>query len=149
MASDGRTELYEGLQNKGWKVDRVAAVYQHTGPNNSIELLRPPVYLEPNTYYGGLAGLNSTVEDYFLFQQMMLNGGELNGVRFFSPRTINLMISNHIGDKDVYVSGPGYGRGLGYCILMDPGKATDSHQGPFSGPVRTTRSHGLTQSKIW
>ena len=107
------------------KVDRVAAVYQHTGPNNSIELLRPPIYLEPNTYYGGVAGLNSTVADYFLFQQMMLNGGELNGVRFLSPRTINLMISNHIGDKDVYVWGPGYGWGLGYCILMDPGKATE------------------------
>ena len=35
------------------------------------------------------------------------------------------MISNHIGDKDVYVWGPGYGWGLGYCILMDPGKATE------------------------
>ena len=107
------------------KVDRVAGVYRHTGPNNTIELLRPPIYLEPNAYYGGVAGLNSTVADYFLFHQMMLNGGELNGVRILSPRTINLMISNHIGDKDVYVWGPGYGWGLGYCIVLDPGLATE------------------------
>ena len=122
------------------KVDRVAAVYRHTGPNNTIELLRPPIYLEPNTYYGGVAGLNSTVADYFLFHQTMLNGGELNGVRILSPRTINLMISNHIGDKDVYVWGPGYGWGLGYCIVLDPSKANE-HLSPgtffWSGAYNT------------
>ena len=113
------------------KVDRVAAVYQHTGPHSAIELFRAPGYLEPTTYYGGVAGLNSTVGDYFLFHQMMLNGGELNGVRLLGPRTINLMISNHIGDKEVYVWGPGYGWGLGYCILLDPGTANE-HLSPGS-----------------
>ena len=113
------------------KIDRVAAVYEHRGPNNQIELVRPPRYREPSQFFGGVAGLNSTVADYFLFHQMMLNGGELNGVRLLSPRTINLMISNHIGDKEVNVWGPGYGFGLGYAVLLDPGKANE-HLSPGS-----------------
>ena len=39
MASDGRTELYEGLQNKGWKVDRVAA-YRTVVPSLEDELAK-------------------------------------------------------------------------------------------------------------
>ena len=59
----------------------------------------------------------------------MLNGGELNGVRILSPRTINLMISNHVGDKEVDVWGPGFG--LGYSIVLDPAKANE-HLSPGS-----------------
>ena len=113
------------------KVDRVAAAYRPAGPDNRIELFMAPRYHEPRTYFGGVAGLHSTAPDYFLFHQMMLNGGELNGVRILSPRTVNLMISNHVGDKPVYVRGPGFGFGLGYGILLDPGTATH-HLSPGS-----------------
>ena len=111
------------------KIGRVGAVYQHRGPDNRIELLRAPEYRDPTRYFGGVAGLNSTVPDYFLFHQMMLNGGELNGVRILSPRTINLMISNHIGDNEMDVWGPGFG--LGYSIVLDPAKANE-HLSPGS-----------------
>ena len=113
------------------KVDRVAAVYRPTGPDNAIELFRAPAFREPTRYFSGQAGLSSTVADYFRFHQMMLNGGELDGVRLLSPRTVNLMVSNHAGDSLVYVRGPGYGFGLGYGIVMDPGRATD-HLSPGS-----------------
>ena len=113
------------------KVDRVAAVYRPTGPTNTIELFRAPAFREPTRYFSGQAGLSSTAADYFRFHQMMLNGGELDGVRLLSPRTVNLMISNHAGDNLVYVRGPGYGFGLGYGIVMDPGRATD-HLSPGS-----------------
>jgi CubicO group peptidase (beta-lactamase class C family) len=113
------------------KVDRVAAVYRPTGPANTIELFRAPAFREPTRYFSGQAGLSSTAADYFRFHQMMLNGGELDGVRLLSPRTVNLMISNHAGDNLVYVRGPGYGFGLGYGIVMDPGRATD-HLSPGS-----------------
>ena len=56
---------------------------------------------------------------------MLLNGGELDGVRLLSPKTINLMISNHSGDNDVYIRGPGYTFGLGFGIVNDPGTARD------------------------
>ena len=107
------------------KIGRVAAVYSQDGPQRTISLFRAPRYHEPTGYFGGVAGLNSTAADYFTFHQMMLNGGELNGVRILSPRTVNLMITNHTGDKDIYVWGPGYGFGLGYCVLLDPGVANE------------------------
>ena len=113
------------------KVGQVAAVYRPSGPGNTIELFRAPTYREPTRYFGGQAGLSSTAADYFRFHQMMLNGGELDGVRILSPRTINLMVSNHIGDKLVYIRGPGYGFGLGYGIVMDSGLAND-HLSPGS-----------------
>ena len=106
------------------KVDRVAAVYSPSGPGNSIELFRAPEYRE-TSYFGGVAGLSSTISDYWRFSQMLLNGGELDGVRLLSPKTINLMISNHSGDYNVYVRGPGYGFGLGFGVLNEPGKARD------------------------
>jgi hypothetical protein len=40
----------------------------------------------------------STAEDYLQFAQMLVNGGELNGKRFLSPRTVELMSSNHVGN---------------------------------------------------
>ncbi len=106
------------------KVNRVAAVYSPSGPGNTIELFRAPAFQE-TTYFGGVAGLSSTISDYWRFSQMLLNGGELDGVRLLSPKTINLMISNHSGDSNIYVRGPGYGFGLGFGILNEPGKARD------------------------
>lgn len=106
------------------KVDRVAAVYKPTGEGQTIELARAPEYRE-TTYFGGVAGLSSTALDYWRFSQMLLNGGELDGVRLLSPKTVNLMISNHSGDHDVYIRGPGYTFGLGFGILNDVGTARD------------------------
>jgi CubicO group peptidase (beta-lactamase class C family) len=106
------------------KVDRVAAAYSPTGPGNTIELRRAPETREPTSYFGGTAGLSSTAPDYFRFSQMILNGGELNGVRLLSPSTVNLMITNHTGDFPIYIKGSdGYGFGLGFSMVTDPAKA--------------------------
>jgi CubicO group peptidase (beta-lactamase class C family) len=106
------------------KIDRVAAVYSPSGPDQTIELFRAPEYRE-TTYFGGVAGLSSTVSDYWRFSQMLLNGGELDGVRLLSPKTVNLMISNHSGENDVYIRGPGYTFGLGFGLVSDAGTARD------------------------
>jgi CubicO group peptidase (beta-lactamase class C family) len=108
------------------KVDRVAAVYSPTGPGRTIELMRAPEPREPTTYFGGVAGLSSTAADYFRFAQMILNGGELDGVRLLSPSTVNLMITNHTGDQDIYIRGrDAYGFGLGFSMLTDPDNARE------------------------
>ena len=111
------------------KTERVANVYSPTGPGQTIELSRTAEYSkEPffgSAYYGGVAGLFSTASDYWRFSQMLLNGGELDGVRLLSPKTVSLMISNHSGDNDVYIRGPGYTFGLGFGIVSDAGKARD------------------------
>ena len=108
------------------KVNRVAAVYS-PGEGGKIALFRKPEFREPTTYFPGVAGLNGTAADYFRFSQMLLNGGELNGVRLLGRNTVNLMFENHIGtDKRVYVRGDGYGFGLGGAVLLDRAKAPDA-----------------------
>ena len=48
----------------------------------------------------------------------MLNGGELDGVRLLSPRTVEFMTRNQIGDLNV---SPGVKFGLGFAVIDDPG----------------------------
>jgi CubicO group peptidase (beta-lactamase class C family) len=74
----------------------------------------------PRQSFSGGAGLLSTTRDYARFLQMMLNGGELNGVRILSPTTVELMTQNHIPHID---RGPGNGFGLGFSIRLDVGAA--------------------------
>ncbi len=77
----------------------------------------------PRTLFRGAGGLVSTVRDYLRFQQMMLNGGELHGVRLLAPATVSLMLENHTGDLDLWLAGPGMGFGLGYGVVTDRGAA--------------------------
>jgi CubicO group peptidase (beta-lactamase class C family) len=59
---------------------------------------RAPV---PVTRFNGGGGLSSTTGDYVRFLQMLLNGGQLNGVRLLSADTVALMGRNHIGSVGV------------------------------------------------
>lgn len=74
----------------------------------------------PRKSFSGGAGLLSTARDYYLFLQMLANGGELNGKRILSPRTVDLMTVSHLADDVVYR--PGEGFGLGFTVVMDAGK---------------------------
>lgn len=105
------------------KVDRTVAVYR-PDEDGKAKLRLEPQFRETK-YFGGVAGLSSTAADYWRFHQMILNGGELDGVRLLSPKTIDLMITNHIGDLPVSLRGPGYGFGLGYSMLTDAGSAKE------------------------
>ena len=51
-----------------------------------------------HTYFSGAGGLHGTTHDYFRFAQMLLNKGELDGVRVLSPAAVELMTSNQIGE---------------------------------------------------
>lgn len=86
---------------------------------------------EPGLPSGG-GGLVSTATDYFRFAQMLLNGGELNGVRILAPETVKLMMSNHLADSlmaEYKGSGfvvqprPGLGYGFNGAVVTDPGLA--------------------------
>jgi CubicO group peptidase (beta-lactamase class C family) len=74
----------------------------------------------PRTAFSGGAGLLSTASDYARFLQMMLNKGELDGVRLLSPKTVELMTVNHIGS--LYPT-PGRGFGLGFETVEDLGRS--------------------------
>jgi len=59
-------------------------------------------YLTETQFPSGGGGLVSTADDYMRFARMLLNGGELDGVRLLGPKTLQLMASNHLpGGKDL------------------------------------------------
>jgi len=72
--------------------------------------------------FSGGAGLVSTASDYMRFCQMLLNGGELDGVRILSRKTVELMTRNNLADELLPYGGSdskGEGFGLGFAVIMD------------------------------
>lgn len=73
--------------------------------------------------FGGLS-LSSTTMDYLKFSQMLLNGGELNGVRILGKKTVELMRANHLPKNIDGISlGSGTGYGLGVSSLFSPAES--------------------------
>jgi CubicO group peptidase (beta-lactamase class C family) len=68
------------------------------------------------TYFSGGAGLVSTGRDYLRFAQMLLNGGELGGVRLLSRKTVELMTASHTLDIGPSAVSSGYGFGYGFSV---------------------------------
>jgi CubicO group peptidase (beta-lactamase class C family) len=85
---------------------------------------------EPSLPSGG-GGMVTTAADYFRFAQMLLNGGQLNGVRVLAPSSVKLMMSDHLPDNmtadygRIVPNAPRLGLGFGYGggVVVDPGKA--------------------------
>jgi CubicO group peptidase (beta-lactamase class C family) len=73
----------------------------------------------PRKSFSGGAGLLSTATDYARFLQMLLNGGELDGRRILSRKTVELMTTSHLGDIPY---GAGQGFGLGFYVVEDVGR---------------------------
>jgi CubicO group peptidase (beta-lactamase class C family) len=92
---------------------------------------------EKQKWISGGGGLLSTASDYARFCQMLLNGGELNGVRLLSPKTIAVMTSDHLppsilrsGYEDMAPTlEMGQSFGLGFAVRTDVGHS------PLSGSV--------------
>ena len=114
---------------------RFAACYQYM-PGKKPVLADDPTrsaYLKPPLFVSGGGGLVSTSADYLKFCTMLLNGGELGGTRYLSPKTIALMTANHLpGGKDLTelsmslfseATNAGTGFGLGFATVMDPAKS--------------------------
>ncbi len=96
------------------RVDQVImeALFPGTSPNYPYE--------GAGTLLSGGGGLVSTATDYVRFAQMLLNGGELDGVRLLSPKTVALMTKNHIGALEL--DDPAGGKfGLGFWVVTDTG----------------------------
>ena len=110
------------------KVGRLAAVYSSVGDGGRIARAPDPGrmvgqghYVEgPRKAFSAGAGLLSTATDYAAFLQMMLNGGELDGVRILSRKTVESMLADHLGGIPFR---PGQGFGLGFSITHDPAAA--------------------------
>ncbi len=131
--------IFEPLQlkNTGFflpeeKVNRLVTLYE---PNSEGDLLKTPLteqrrgasvysasyhYAGPRKFFSGGAGLYSTAADYARFAQMLLNRGELDGVRLLSRKTIELMTSDQLGE----VAYPwGQGTRFGFGVYVENGPA--------------------------
>ena len=76
------------------------------------------------SYFKGGAGLIGTAQDYLKFCQMMVNGGEYQGKRYLSHKTVEFMLSNHtvgMTGTPFPTTGPGYAMGLGFGVRLDEG----------------------------
>jgi len=118
-------------------VGRFAANYTRNAQKR-LELLDDPetsFYRRDITFLSGGGGLVSTAADYLRFCQMLLNGGELDGVRVLSRKTVELMAGNHLpgeGQLADFALAGGYGEvgftgmGFGLTVAVSQGP-TASH----------------------
>ena len=114
--------------------DRLAALYAVAAGNPTpvrYDQMGDVIKRDPQWFSGG-GGLASTTRDYTRFTWMLLRGGELDGNRLLSPRTIRYMTRNHLpGNQDLQTFGrpvfaetryDGLGFGLGFAVMVDATK---------------------------
>jgi CubicO group peptidase (beta-lactamase class C family) len=87
-------------------------------PETSRRLKGPRAYFDAG---GGGGGVVSTIADYARFAQMLLNRGELHGVRILGRKTVELMTSSHTGSINIPITGPGFGFGIGVGVYQGGG----------------------------
>ncbi|WP_034256072.1 serine hydrolase domain-containing protein [Arenibacter latericius] len=133
------------------KSDRLATSYMaysgkdlERAPNPGLGVGQGHYVKGPRKSFSGGAGLLSTSLDYATFLQMMLNGGAYNGNQILSPKTVELMISDHVVSRDITYSGrSGSGFGLGFSVTKDVG------QRGVPGSVGTYEWGGAYGSTYW
>jgi CubicO group peptidase (beta-lactamase class C family) len=149
-----------GMTDTGFFVDedsrhRLAALYAMPAGGREIvrfDQMGMAAHQPPKVLSGG-GGLVSTMRDYTRFTWMLLGGGQLGGARLLSPRTVQLMASNHLpGGADLQAYGrplyaevrfDGVGFGLGFATLLDPAVAkVAGNKGEFNWG-------GLASTAFW
>jgi CubicO group peptidase (beta-lactamase class C family) len=117
------------------RTQRFAANYQRQR-DDRLTVIDDPAksqYRE-RTFFSGGGGLVSTAYDYFRFASMMLNKGELDGIRLLGRKTVELMTMNHLPDGQdlTALAMPGMftetgyygvGFGLGFSVMQSPARA--------------------------
>jgi CubicO group peptidase (beta-lactamase class C family) len=120
-----------GMKDTGFhvpanKVGRLTQIYtadRKTGKTIVMENEPLGDYMSDPEIHNAGGGLVSTMQDYFTFAQMMLNGGEINGVRILGRKTVEYMSSNHLPNNLIPFSADsqGEGYGLAMSVTVDPG----------------------------
>jgi CubicO group peptidase (beta-lactamase class C family) len=106
-------------------------------------------------WFSGGGGMVSTASDYARFSQMLVNGGELDGVRILSPKTLAVMTSDQLPPGASRVVMPeatqemtpspemGQSFGLGFAVRTDAGRS------PVSGSVGDYFWAGAAGTYFW
>ena len=126
------------------KADRYATLYEPTEEGGIQVIKNAPVSSGPLSFFhSGGAGLQSTAADYLRFCQMLLNNGELDGVRLLGTKTVELIRMNHISDDWHPLERTGCGFGLGFAVVTD---VADTHA---PGSEGTYSWGGLASTTFW
>lgn len=124
-----------GMKDSGFyvpkeKLNRFAAL-SAGGPNGELVPAGGASggnFTSPPLMPSGGGGMVSTAEDYMRFAQMLLNGGELNGVRILAPSSVKLMTTNHLPPSlltgkfgiGTFLMRPGVGWAYDCAVFTDP-----------------------------
>jgi CubicO group peptidase (beta-lactamase class C family) len=139
FADFARTRIFEplGMKDTGFyvpmeKIARLAQVHTGAGASLAVDPNRPDATVVPLGASGG-GGLYSTAMDYARFCEMMLQGGQYNGVRLLAPRTVEMMRTSHVNPEPLKTMPPGTGWGMDFQVVTDAAAAGDSvSTGTFS-----------------
>ena len=102
----------------------LAHIYTHNDTDGR-ERFTGDVYLDffsPPAAFNGGGQLISAADDYWRFCQMLLNGGELEGKRYLSPLTVEMMSSDRLGERPGLPEGLGFG--FNFAVTIDNTKGT-------------------------
>jgi CubicO group peptidase (beta-lactamase class C family) len=125
------------------KIGRLAKVY--TVKEGRFEPMEPVLasFAEKGRGFPtGGAGMFSTAGDYARFAQMLVNGGELDGVRILGRKSVELMTANHLNHlpRTTHEFSDSDGFGLGVAVRLDLAKSSQlGSEGQFgwSGAATT------------
>ena len=106
------------------KLSRFSEVHKGAGDALALDARMDPTVVPLGPSGGG--GLFSTATDYARFCEMLLQGGQLNGVRLLAPRTVEMMRTNHVNPDALKTMAPGTGWGMDFQVVMDAAAAGDS-----------------------
>ncbi len=106
-------------------------INRDTGELEVIDSPREGSFVGDVTFFSGGGGLVSTASDYIRFCMMMLNGGELDGTRVLSPKTVEFIQQNHMRPEVNYGANGGH-FGLGFAVTMRPGSNEIGSIGTYS-----------------
>jgi len=94
-------------------------VTSYTRADGDLKKAQDQDFLLNKKYLSGGGGLTSTAEDYAQFALMLVNGGQVNGKRILSPKTVDLMASVFVPDT-LPGRQPGRAYGLSVQVVTDP-----------------------------
>lgn len=151
----GPLELRDtGFMVPAEKADRIAEA--QADPKTGERPPMPRTLTTRPKFLSGGGGMVSTAPDYHRFAQMLLNGGELDGVRLASRKTVELMSSDHLPpgiafsattraqfEESAPIPEFGQGFGLGFCVRKEPGR------NPVPGSVGDFYWSGVHGTYFW
>ena len=146
-----RTRIFEplGMHDTGFSVrvenaNRYSKIYDYVKGSGLKQIEKIHAATGPLSFFhSGGGGLQSTAADYLRFCQMVLNDGELDGVRLLGRKTVELITMDHISNDWKPNERTGSGFGLGFAVVTDVADTSSL------GSVGTCSWGGMASTTFW